>query len=69
MVVGDEKAKVSPYLEGEGELLCRPYCLSHSSLSFSRRSLSLYAESQCQTFANRPITNTLMPLYTCEDIH
>lgn len=27
-------------LEGEGELLCRPYCLSHSSLSFSRLSRS-----------------------------
>lgn len=30
-----------PYLEGEGEELCRPYCLSHSSLSFSRLSRSL----------------------------
>lgn len=51
MVLGDEKTKVLPYLEGEGELLCRPYCLSHSSLSFSRRSRSLHAEPQCQIFA------------------
>lgn len=34
----------SPYLEGEGEWLCRPYWRSHSSLSFSRRSRSLTAE-------------------------
>lgn len=32
---------ILPYLEGEGELLCRPYCLSHSSRSFSRLSRSL----------------------------
>lgn len=32
---------ILPYLEGEGELLCLPYCLSHSSRSFSRLSRSL----------------------------
>lgn len=38
---GDDEPSVSPCLEGEGEWLCRPYCRSHSSLSFSRRSRSL----------------------------
>lgn len=41
MAIYDQKTKDLPYLEGEGEWLCRPYCLSHSSLSFSRLSRSL----------------------------
>lgn len=40
----DQKSKVLPCLEGEGEWLCRPYCRSHSSLSFSRLSRSLNTE-------------------------
>lgn len=42
---------VSPCLEGEGEWLWRPYCLSHSSLSFSRLSRSLNTEPLGQTVA------------------
>ena len=49
----DWKHSVSPYLEGEGEWLCRPYCLSHSSLSFSRRSRSLNVRPQGQTIATQ----------------
>lgn len=41
MAIYDQKTKDLPYLDGEGEWLCRPYCLSHSSLSFSRLSRSL----------------------------
>lgn len=42
-----------PYLDGEGEWLCRPYCLSHSSLSFSRLSRSLSEESLGEMIATR----------------
>lgn len=51
MAASDQKPKLLPYLEGEGEWLCRPYCLSHSSLSFSRRSRSLNTEPLGQTVA------------------
>lgn len=51
MATCDQKPEVLPYLEGEGEWLCRPYCLSHSSLSFSRLSRSLNAEPLGQTIA------------------
>ncbi len=51
MATCDQKTSVLPYLEGEGEWLCRPYCLSHSSLSFSRLSRSLKAEPVGQTIA------------------
>lgn len=42
--VCDAKPFVLLCLEGEGEWLCRPYCFSHSSRSFSRRSRSLNTE-------------------------
>lgn len=52
MDIYDQKTKDLPYLDGEGEWLCRPYCLSHSSLSFSRLSRSLQnAESLGQMTA------------------
>lgn len=44
---------ILPYLDGEGEWLCRPYCLSHSSLSFSRLSRSLSEESLGEAIATR----------------
>lgn len=41
----------SPYLAlGEGEWLWRPYCLSHSSLSFSRRSRSLQDQTMTKLY-------------------